>query len=462
MTLCPPASTRSRTRRAASARPRPPSTSPRASPRRASAACSSISTRRRTRPRGSACARTATRRSTCSTASRSRARDAEARSRTSTSCRRSRSSRPRPSTCPRSRAASATSPTRSRTTRPSLRFVFLDCPPSFGPLTVNALAAADRVIVPVQAEYYALEGLSQLLGSIDLVKRRLNPRLGVAGILLTMVDGRTRLAEEVERELRSALRRPRLHPDRAPLGAPRRGAEPRAPRDRLRPALAPAPRPTGRWRWSLSSAPETPTPRRGLGRGLEVLVGGAAGTPTCSTFPSTRSTRTHASRAAGSSPRRPRASPRRSATRASCSRSSSVPAPEGGYELVAGERRWRAAREAGLETLPALVREADDRDALLLGARRERRPREPFAGRGGARLRVARRRVRALARRGRRAGRAVEAGRLEPAAAARAPGGGALDARARRAHRGSRPRSARASPTTRRASGSPAASRATG
>jgi chromosome partitioning protein len=82
------------------------------------------------------------------------------------------------------------------------RFVFLDCPPSFGPLTVNALAAADSVIVPVQAEYYALEGLSQLLGSINLVKARLNPRLAVAGILLTMVDGRTRLAAEVERELR--------------------------------------------------------------------------------------------------------------------------------------------------------------------------------------------------------------------------------------------------------------------
>jgi chromosome partitioning protein len=81
-------------------------------------------------------------------------------------------------------------------------FVFLDCPPSFGPLTVNALAAADRVIVPVQAEYYALEGLSQLLGSINLAKARLNPRLSVAGILLTMVDGRTRLAQEVEAELR--------------------------------------------------------------------------------------------------------------------------------------------------------------------------------------------------------------------------------------------------------------------
>ncbi|HUQ22708.1 MAG TPA: ParA family protein [Gaiellaceae bacterium] len=81
-------------------------------------------------------------------------------------------------------------------------FVFLDCPPSFGTLTVNALAAADRVIVPVQAEYYALEGLSQLLGSIELVKARLNPKLGIAGILITMVDGRTRLAAEVEGEVR--------------------------------------------------------------------------------------------------------------------------------------------------------------------------------------------------------------------------------------------------------------------
>ena len=81
-------------------------------------------------------------------------------------------------------------------------FVFLDCPPSFGPLTVNALAAADRAIVPVQAEYYALEGLSQLLGTINHVQARLNPELAVAGIVLTMADGRTRLAGEVESELR--------------------------------------------------------------------------------------------------------------------------------------------------------------------------------------------------------------------------------------------------------------------
>jgi chromosome partitioning protein len=82
------------------------------------------------------------------------------------------------------------------------RFVFLDCPPSLGPLTVNALAAADRVLVPVQAEYYALEGLSQLLESVELVRRRLNPRLGIGGVLLTMVDQRTRLAADVETEVR--------------------------------------------------------------------------------------------------------------------------------------------------------------------------------------------------------------------------------------------------------------------
>ena len=81
-------------------------------------------------------------------------------------------------------------------------FVLLDCPPSLGPLTVNALAAADRVIVPVQAEYYALEGLAQLMQSINLIKARLNTRLAIAGVLITMTDGRTNLAADVEREVR--------------------------------------------------------------------------------------------------------------------------------------------------------------------------------------------------------------------------------------------------------------------
>jgi len=81
-------------------------------------------------------------------------------------------------------------------------FVFLDCPPSFGPLTVNALAASDRVLIPVQAEYYALEGLSQLVRSVNLIKSRLNPRLAIGGVLVTMVDARTRLSAEVEHEVR--------------------------------------------------------------------------------------------------------------------------------------------------------------------------------------------------------------------------------------------------------------------
>jgi chromosome partitioning protein len=81
-------------------------------------------------------------------------------------------------------------------------FVLLDCPPSLGPLTVNALAAADRVIVPVQTEYYALEGLAQLVQSINLNKTRLNSRLEIAGVLLTMADARTRLSAEVEAEVR--------------------------------------------------------------------------------------------------------------------------------------------------------------------------------------------------------------------------------------------------------------------
>ena len=82
-------------------------------------------------------------------------------------------------------------------------FVLLDCPPSLGPLTVGALVAADRVIVPVQTEYFALEGLAGLLETLSLVQRDLNPRLTVAGMLLTMHDARTRLAQDVEREVRT-------------------------------------------------------------------------------------------------------------------------------------------------------------------------------------------------------------------------------------------------------------------
>ncbi|HEV7807890.1 MAG TPA: ParA family protein [Solirubrobacteraceae bacterium] len=86
--------------------------------------------------------------------------------------------------------------------RERYEYVLLDCPPSLGPLTVNALVAADRVIVPVQTEYFALEGLAGLLDTLALIQRELNPRLTIAGMLLTMHDGRTRLSRDVEREVR--------------------------------------------------------------------------------------------------------------------------------------------------------------------------------------------------------------------------------------------------------------------
>jgi chromosome partitioning protein len=86
--------------------------------------------------------------------------------------------------------------------RNAFEYILLDCPPSLGPLTVTALVAADSVIVPVQTEYFALEGLAALLETVALVQRELNPRLAVAGMLLTMHDSRTRLAQDVEREVR--------------------------------------------------------------------------------------------------------------------------------------------------------------------------------------------------------------------------------------------------------------------
>jgi chromosome partitioning protein len=83
--------------------------------------------------------------------------------------------------------------------------VFIDCPPSLGLLTVNALTAADGVLIPIQTEYYALEGMSQLLNTIRLVRDGLNPRLEIEGVLLTMYDSRTNLAAQVAAEVRRHL-----------------------------------------------------------------------------------------------------------------------------------------------------------------------------------------------------------------------------------------------------------------
>ena len=80
--------------------------------------------------------------------------------------------------------------------------ILVDCPPSLGLLTVNALTAADACLIPLQPEYYALEGLSALMTTIELVRKHLNPALTIAGVLLTMVDSRTKLSDQVAQEVR--------------------------------------------------------------------------------------------------------------------------------------------------------------------------------------------------------------------------------------------------------------------
>lgn len=83
------------------------------------------------------------------------------------------------------------------------QYIFIDCPPSLGLLTVNALSAADRVLLPLQCEYYALEGVTQLLGTYEMIRKNLNPKLELEGVLLTMYDARTNLSAQVAEEARN-------------------------------------------------------------------------------------------------------------------------------------------------------------------------------------------------------------------------------------------------------------------
>ena len=90
--------------------------------------------------------------------------------------------------------------------KPDYDYIFIDCPPSLSLLTLNALTAADSVLIPIQCEYYALEGVGQLVNTVKLMRKKLNPNLAVEGILLTMFDGRTNLCAQVVQEVRTHFR----------------------------------------------------------------------------------------------------------------------------------------------------------------------------------------------------------------------------------------------------------------
>lgn len=89
--------------------------------------------------------------------------------------------------------------------RSEYQFIFIDCPPSLGLLTLNGLVAGDSVLIPVQCEYYALEGLGQLLNTINMVQQNLNPRLSIEGVLLTMFDSRLRISNQILQEIKKIL-----------------------------------------------------------------------------------------------------------------------------------------------------------------------------------------------------------------------------------------------------------------
>ena len=134
-------------------------------------------------------------------------------------------------------------------------YVFLDCPPSLGLLTLNALVAATEILIPIQCEYYALEGVSQLMRTINLVKGELNSGLRLSTVLLTMFDGRTRLAAQVAERGAHPLQRRDAADGHSALGADLRSPELRPDRPHLPPGLgrcrlvpqsSPGDRPAGR------------------------------------------------------------------------------------------------------------------------------------------------------------------------------------------------------------------------
>ena len=257
-------------------------------------------------------------------------------------------------------------------------YILIDCPPSLGLLTVNALTASDSVLIPLQCEYYALEGLTQLLATLDLVRDHLNPELVLKGVALTMYDAPHEAVRGCRRRGAPVPRRSCLrhgHPAQRPVG---RGTEPRDADLAIRPGFdrsgrvcrarggAPREGRSDRHHPEHDGGDMTVKPERtqGLGRGLASLIPqrhpgqtGAVEIPINRIRPN---------------PLQPRkrfdaeqlASLTASITEHGVLQPILVTETIDGYQLVAGERRLRAAQAAGLERIAAVVRQLADREQL--------------------------------------------------------------------------------------------------
>ena len=255
-------------------------------------------------------------------------------------------------------------------------FIFIDCPPSLELLTLNALCAANSLLVPVQGEYYALEGLSDLMNTVRIVRRSMNPGLEIEGVLLTMYDGRTNLSIQVAQELKRFFAG-KVYSVVIPERAPQRSAQPRQAHRRLRPDMPGRGSVHGAG-GGISAEKQLLKGRRsmantkGLGKGLSALLGDdviaakderasslllpISQVESCSTQP------------------RKSFDPEALSDLADSIRVHGIIQPltvrklqSGYYQIIAYERRrWRAARMAGLTQVPAVVIEADDRKAMEL------------------------------------------------------------------------------------------------